>query len=46
MKAAGVAVRPTMRASKYSITSVKRLKIERLRFVEDNEIEKSGENRS
>ena len=29
MKFAGVAVRPIMRASKYSMTSVKRLKIER-----------------
>ena len=29
MKLAGVAVRPIIRASKYSMTSVKRLKIER-----------------
>ena len=40
MKLAGVAVRPIMRASKYSMTSVNRLKSERS-FIEDDEVEET-----
>jgi hypothetical protein len=46
MKAAGVAVRPNMRASKYSITSVKRLKIERCASSKTMRSKNAGENRS
>ena len=44
MNAAGVAVRPTMRASKYSMTSVKRLKMERWASSKTMRSKKPGEN--